>query len=662
MNTIGKKITIMTVIMIVISLLTVGMCSLVTSYSATMTMTEENLTNSSKVAAERVQWELTSYQNIVTDLGRMEVLSTSDTTLAEKQAVVDSYCEYYGFRRGNIIGLDGLGSDGTDYSGGDFFKNAINGENTITEPIVMEDTGTFSVIFAAPIVNTAENDAITGCVIMIPQQEFLNDIMKNVKMSDNSLAYIIDANGTTIADEDDQLVINQENCEELYAAGNEGYAETAQLHQLARQGEAGFYDYYENDVRYFSGYAPININGWSFIVWAPATDFVSSMYTSILTSIIIIVAAVVISILLSALLGSRIGKPIKVIANRIKLIADGDLTSQVPDIRAKDETGTLAESARFTVNGLNSIIGDIERILGEMANGNLAVDTSAGEQYYIGDYKQLLSYIKNINSKLSSTLSQINTASEQVAAGSDQVSSGAQALSQGTTEQAATIEELASTINVIAKRITEEAVSAEMACDKTNTAGEEMALANEKMSELVEAMKNISSSSDETKKIIKTIEDIAFQTNILALNAAVEAARAGSAGKGFAVVADEVRNLAGKSAEAAKNTTQLIEETVEAIESGNHLVEEVSNKMVLVSDAAAQVAQINTQVSEDSRSIASSVSEVTIGIDQISSVVQTNSATSEEAAAASEELSGQAMMLKELVGSFRLNESSENNY
>lgn len=183
-----------------------------------------------------------------------------------------------------------------------------------------------------------------------------------------------------------------------------------------------------------------------------------------------------------------------------------------------------------------------------------------------------------------------------------------------------------------------------------------MALANEKMDGLVEAMGNISSSSDETKKIIKTIEDIAFQTNILALNAAVEAARAGAAGKGFAVVADEVRNLASKSAEAAKNTTRLIESTVEAIEHGNSLVSDVADSMNSVAEAAGRVAQLNVEITEASKKSADSITQVTVGIEQISGVVQNNSATAEESAAASEELSGQAQMLKSLVAEFTLNE------
>lgn len=652
MNTIRKKITFLTVLIVVIGLLFSGGASLISNYTATMSMTEENLTNISKVAAQRVQWELVSYENIVSELGRNETLSDKSVSKEEKRSVIAESCNNYGFSSGSVIGTDGIDLNDVDHSSEEYFKNALNGKITITEPIIDSSENTMMIVISAPLYDNSSQ--ITGCVYVVPNSEFLNDVMRDTIVSQNSLAYLIDSDGYTIADTDTQLILEHENCEEKAAAGDTGYTDTAELHKLARSGEAGFYDYYENDVRYFSGYAPVGINGWSFIVWAPATDFISSMYKGLIVSIIITAVVIVVSVLLSAAMGRKIGEPIRLCAERIKILAQGDLTSSVPQVNSNDETSILAEAAQFTVTGLNNIIGDIDRILSQMADGNFNVHTSKGAEYYVGDYSKILKYIRNINHKLSDTLAQINIASEQVNVGSEQVSSGAQALSQGATEQAASIEELASTITVIAEKTKNAANSAKKASDKTNQAGMEMAEANEKLNELIMAMQQISSSSDETKKIIKTIEDIAFQTNILALNAAVEAARAGEAGKGFAVVADEVRNLAGKSAEAANNTTILIEGTVSAIEHGSSLVNTVADKMNLVSASAGEVAHINEEIAEETTDIANSAAQITIGIEQISSVVQTNSATSEQAAAASEELSGQSTMLKTLVGGFTL--------
>lgn len=337
-------------------------------------------------------------------------------------------------------------------------------------------------------------------------------------------------------------------------------------------------------------------------------------------------------------------------------MAEGDFDVSI-DYRSGDELGHLADSMRRLSDRTNSVISDIGRVLSRIADGDLCADTE-NEQLYPGSYANILAYMRSLVEKLNGILYNIRVSADQVASGSDQVSDGAQALSQGATEQASSIQELAAAIHTIAGEVDHNAQKAEQALNMTNVAGQQMNAANEKMGSLVEAMNDISTSSDETKKIIKTIEDIAFQTNILALNAAVEAARAGAAGKGFAVVADEVRNLASKSAEAAKNTTRLIESTVEAIERGNGLVSHVADSMTEVSEAAGRVAVLNEEITKASKQSADSITQVTVGIEQISGVVQNNSATAEESAAASEELSGQAQMLKSLVSEFTLNDNA----
>lgn len=655
MKTIGRRITVLTAAIVAAALLLVGSVALLSNYFATMSMTEENLINISSVAAERVRWELESFENIATGLGRVDSLANSGVSADTKMTVIATCCKNYGLESGGVIGADGIDLNGTSHADKDYFKTAMGGEAVISEPIIDSASGSVTIVIAAPLYNSASE--IVGCVYITPGSEFLNDIMREVEVSKNSLSYLIDSDGYTIADEDMELVVSRENCEAKYAAGDDGYKDTAELHSMARTGDSGFFDYYENGVRYFSGYAPVGINGWSFIVWAPAQDFIGSMNTSLVLNIVITAASLVIAIILSGVVGRKIGTPIKLCAERIKQLANGDLTSPVHEVKSKDETAILAEAAKYTVDGLNNIIGDIHRILGQMSEGNLNVHTSEHADYYIGDYEKLLTYIKDINHKLSHSMAQINVASEQVLVGADQVSDGAQALAQGATEQAASIEELAATINVIAEKTKEAAAAAKNATDKTNQAGGEMGEANEKLDELVTAMQDISKSSEETKKIIKVIEDIAFQTNILALNASVEAARAGAAGKGFAVVATEVRNLAGKSAQAASNTTQLIEGTVAAIEHGSSLVSEVADKMNSVAKSAGEVAKLNEDIETETINIADSSAQITIGIEQISAVVQTNSATAEQSAAAAEELSGQATMLKQLVGAFTLRDA-----
>ncbi|MBQ8569070.1 MAG: HAMP domain-containing protein [Oscillospiraceae bacterium] len=333
-------------------------------------------------------------------------------------------------------------------------------------------------------------------------------------------------------------------------------------------------------------------------------------------------------------------------------MAEGNFDVKL-DYTSLDELGETADAMRHLCERTNHVISDVDSMLDRISEGDLSVKTEH-EKDYVGSYHNILESINNLTEHFGSAMYRIETASDQVASGANQISGGAQALSQGTTEQASSIEQLSAAISSISNMIAASAKDASGASDMTNQAGVLMAEANEKMNALVKAMEEISNSSDETKKIIATIEDIAFQTNILALNAAVEAARAGEAGKGFAVVADEVRNLAGKSAEAANNTTALIEGTVEAINRGNAIVGEVAAKLGEVSESAGKVADINVKIAQSAGEAADAIAQVTVGVDQVSAVVQNNSATAEESAAASEELSGQADMLKEMLDRFKL--------
>lgn len=337
----------------------------------------------------------------------------------------------------------------------------------------------------------------------------------------------------------------------------------------------------------------------------------------------------------------------------MKLLVEGDLGTPMPKVTSRDETGMLARSTESLVEGLRTVINDIGYLLGEMANQNLDVHTEH-EEVYAGSFQDILLSMRNMKEALSRALLQVNHSAGEVSGASNQLSASAQMLGQGTTEQASSVQELAARISVISEQVRDTAKGALNLRSQTHQTGEELLLCNQKMQNLVEAMQKIQESSEQIEKILKTIDDIAYQTNILALNAAVEAARAGSAGKGFAVVAEEVRSLAGKSAQAAQNTSVLIENSTEAVHIGTEIAQNTAEILFGVVESIQAVVEAIDDIAAVSNQQSEAVEQISEGIQQISTVVQTNSATAEESAAASEQLSAEATCLKELVDQFTL--------
>ena len=384
-------------------------------------------------------------------------------------------------------------------------------------------------------------------------------------------------------------------------------------------------------------------------------DIIDQQNLTSTIGIVIIMAVMFAATLVVLMMAFRIIKSIVEPSTQVRgaLVGFSQGNLAVPvTFEGKNELGEMCDALRTSQKVLNSVIQDISSTTGQMAKGNFDVELTA---VFPGDLKPIQDSINQFVLRMSETIANISSSADQVSAGSDQVSNSAQSLAQGATEQASAVEELSATIADISENAKKTAAAAEDAGKFVNEAGGQLNMSMEYVKHLNVAMENISNSSQEIGKIIATIENIAFQTNILALNAAVEAARAGSAGKGFAVVADEVRNLATKSDEAAKATKELIDGSISAVTEGTEAVQKVTGALTRTAETAGSVTSIMENVVEAVENQTQAIIQVTEGIDQISAVVQTNSATSEECAAASEQLSSQANLLEQLMRSFRLN-------
>ena len=349
-------------------------------------------------------------------------------------------------------------------------------------------------------------------------------------------------------------------------------------------------------------------------------------------------------------LAQAVDKPIVEIRNVMARLGEGRFDRKVDGIYPGD-FGVIKDGVNSTIDALNSYISEMSQFLQTISAGDL---TRQINREYIGDFGAIKESINNITSTLNKTMSEINAASAQVLSGAKQISTSAMDLANGATEQASSVQELNASIDMISQQTQQNAENADEANTLSNKSSENAQDGNEAMKQMLEAMLQIKESSNNISRIIKVIQDIAFQTNLLSLNAAVEAARAGEHGKGFSVVAEEVRNLAARSQTAATETTGLIEDSIIRVETGSGIAETTAESLDTIVSNASEVLQIINSISSASKDQAEAVSQVSIGLSQISQVVQSNSAVSEETAAAAEELNSQAEVLQQLVAYFRI--------
>ncbi len=659
-KTIKKQLARIIISLVVVSSILIGVTSLYLNYTTANKTLENNVVELAHQASENISSKIINIKSTAEEIGSREKIADPKVKVEDKKAIVDSQVKKYGFRRGNLLDANGNSYfDGQNYSDREYFKEAMNGNSYISSPVKSKIDGKLTFVISAPVwENGQEGSNVIGAVTFVPDENILNDIVEGIKVSENSSTYLVDKTGTTIAYEDHSLVGVENSIEQ--AKTDPSYKEIAEVDRKIIAGESGAVSLKEDGESYVVGYAPVEgTDNWGIGVMAYSNDFLKDLYTSMIITIVMIGAFIAIGFIIAIKFAKKIGEPLKDCSERLELLADGDLHSEIPEVDADNEIGLLKNATEKIVVDLRDVISTLDYALSEISNGNLNVDISDKLDLFKNDFEPMMVSINKIVDSLNSTLYQINVAGEQVASGSHQVSNGAQILAQGATEQSSAVEELVATITEVSEQasITSENIKkAQNIANKSSIATEK---GQEQMKQMIIAMDEITTTSNEIGKIIKNIDDIAFQTNILALNAAVEAARAGEAGKGFAVVADEVRNLASKSAESAKDTEILIQKSITAVENGMAIVLETAKSLEEIVEGAGESSNVISDIAKANSMQTELISQSNAGVEEISAVVQTNSATSEESAAASEELSSQAEMLKELIDKFKLKE--ENN-
>ncbi|MCI8501622.1 MAG: methyl-accepting chemotaxis protein [Oscillospiraceae bacterium] len=594
-----------------------------------------------------------------------DLLRTPDdpALLARAQKYTEDFAAVKGVFEGLYIATPGThvlthtsqGAIGMTTRSGDSlktFQDTILSQQELTNLGIMKSPGTGSMILSMyyPIFEGQQCIGYVGAGVYASR---LMDSLLNldIKGLPNSEYVFLNASTGVYLYHEDEELLNTETTDA-------GYQEIIRRVQEDGGTQANTYSYRdENGVEQLVVYKYLKDRGWIFMVRDNATEVFSAvtMVRVLVGALCAAMAAAV--ILFTLLLLRREGRNLMVVERAIGRLGDLNLSADqelAPFYSRSDEIGMIAQTTHRVCGCLRKTVDDVGRLLGEMANGNLAIDVTENEAYYIGDFKLLSTSLQSIHTNLVNVIRDISQVASQVDVSAEQVSSGAQALAQGTTEQTISVDGLMTNVTAITSQIQTSTVRCGNASELVNRANDYAAEADTKMELLTEATRNIDQSSTQISTIIKTIEDIAFQTNILALNAAVEAARAGNAGKGFSVVADEVRSLAAKSSEAAQNTNDLISRSVQNVKTGTESTDMVVSAMQSINDCIQSIKALMDEIAAASIQQSEMISMVETGIKEISAVVQNNSATAEKSAAVSKEMSQQARVLNGLISRFQI--------
>lgn len=616
-------------------------------YNSSMKESKENSSHLAAAYQQGIDSVLNIYRNELSITASKSFLNDGKTSVSDQKALLQEEAQASGFDYITIADAQGTNEKNDQIADQEFFKQAKSGIPYISDPFLDGDKKLVLYI-GAPIGSTGK--VLYGA---LPYQTISNDLTK-IKIGESGYAFVVNKNGITVIHPTEDNVANPQNYIEL-AKQNPSYAPTAKIFQKMMTGATGTGFSFYNGQRRLVGYTPLSgPEGWSVAVTTPLTQIEGTIRFTIAMCAVTGIVLLLLAILITRVFARRLTAPIVAATQRIERLAEGDLQGEIEPANGKDESARLILALQNTICGLRTYISDISNVLSAVASKDLTAKSSVD---YKGDFVPIQAALEEILSSLNGTLFHIAESTDQVRSSSEQVALTGRNLAENSSEQAATTENLTNSLEMVSNYIKDNAEYSLSMKDITESALLETQRGNEEMERLLQSMANIDEFSKKIQNIVKIIDDIAFQTNILALNAAVEAARAGEAGKGFSVVADEVRQLASKSADAAKQTTDLIHSTIDSVAQGKKNTEQTAGVFKTIVEQTGNINTLVGKISESLENQSNSVTDLEEGMQRISMVTQSNSATAQESAATSEDLLNQMQMLKELVMEFHMKES-----
>lgn len=637
------KIQISFSITMAILLIIIGMVTQKLNTATVNTLTDNSIATSATLASNHISQQLEDYLNVVSLVGTSELLSDDTISIKEKSAFLDKYVETYGFTSANLLNKDGISLiDGTDFSDRSYVISALEGNANVSDVTLSKYTNTYGVSVAAPVYNTARK--IDGVVYFRLDIDFMLDVIKNISISDNSYAYLIDKKGNIIVHPNNSLILNLNLTEQQ--------GSMAAFAREIEENKSGDGTYIYNDKTIVCGFGSVDhTNGWTIVIAAPETDFTCYAEKVNKITILLDMIAVVIAIIFSTFLASFISKPIDRVKKALVAVAQGDFSVQIPNVHRKDEVGVLQNTAASLLDTLSNIIGETNQIMDSIAHYDLSISDM---HHYQGEFDKLADSINSIKHMLSSLIVEVQKSVYAVENGSHEIAQATSALSEGAVSQSSSIQTLAGDFDDVVTRIDNNSEHEELINQKLTTLDQNIHTANGQMESLMTAVNSIETMSADIQKIVGTIESIAFQTNILSLNASVEAARAGEMGRGFAVVAEEVRSLAVKCRDASKKTSDLVNACVRSITNAKEYADTTFDSLSGIVADSSEIAAAFQNIANDTMEQAHKSKRIQDEVNNISGVVQTNTATAEETAASTTLLSDQARHLKELIRKFKI--------